>query len=213
MAKKPTKRRAAPNLKLKKRPQQPRSQATFDAIVDACARLLAQRGYGALTTNHIADAAGVGIASLYEYFPGKDAIVAQVADRVVRRGLARLEVAIPDILRAPPEEASRRWIELIVATLEKEKKLLAVFVNEVPYVNRLATPREVTPLLLALARTMRVRAGSRLAFDHEEATLFVIVNRVASTVLQLVLDPPRDIDRDEIITVLAGRIDQWVAGR
>ena len=32
----------------------------------------------------------MNIASLYEYFPGKDAIVAQVAERLVERVLQRL---------------------------------------------------------------------------------------------------------------------------
>ena len=54
---------------------QRRAQLTFDALVEACARLLPELGYAGVTTNHVAEAAGVGIASLYEYFPGKDAIV------------------------------------------------------------------------------------------------------------------------------------------
>ena len=45
----------------KKLPRQARSRVTFDAIVEACARLLVERGYGAVTTNHIAEAAGVSI--------------------------------------------------------------------------------------------------------------------------------------------------------
>jgi len=50
-------------------------------------RLLPELGYAGTTTNHIAERAGVNVASLYEYFPGKDAIVAQVAERLVERVL------------------------------------------------------------------------------------------------------------------------------
>lgn len=39
----------------KKLPRQARSRQTFDAIVEACAQLLVTNGYGALTTNHIAE--------------------------------------------------------------------------------------------------------------------------------------------------------------
>ena len=71
------------DLAPKKRPVQERSRATFEALVDACALLLPERGYAGTSTNHVAARAGVNIASLYEYFPGKDAIVAQVAERLV----------------------------------------------------------------------------------------------------------------------------------
>lgn len=56
-----SRRGAGPVLELKKQPQQRRARATVDAIVDACTRLMAERGYAAVTTNHIAAEAGVGI--------------------------------------------------------------------------------------------------------------------------------------------------------
>ena len=65
----------------KKLPSQQRSRETFEAVIGACTWLLPRRGYAGTTTNHIAERAGVNIASLYEYFPGKDAVVAQVAER------------------------------------------------------------------------------------------------------------------------------------
>ena len=83
-------RSKSPDFAPKKIPAQRRSRDTFEALVEACTRLLPEQGYAGTTTNHIADRAGVGIASLYEYFPGKDAIVAQVAERLVQRVLARL---------------------------------------------------------------------------------------------------------------------------
>jgi AcrR family transcriptional regulator len=53
----------------RKRPTQARAQRTYRAIVEAGARVLERHGYEALTTNRVAELAGVGIASLYEYFP------------------------------------------------------------------------------------------------------------------------------------------------
>jgi len=63
-------------LSLRKTPRQDRSRATFEALLDATADILVRHGYAKLTTNRIADRAGVNIASLYQYFPGKEAIVA-----------------------------------------------------------------------------------------------------------------------------------------
>ena len=53
-------------LRPRKLPAQRRSQQTFDAIVEAGTQLLPLLGYAGTTTNHIAERAGVNIASLYE---------------------------------------------------------------------------------------------------------------------------------------------------
>jgi AcrR family transcriptional regulator len=56
---------------MRKQPQQARSQATTEAILQSAAHILGQRGWRGLTTNAVADAAGVSIGSLYQYFPNK----------------------------------------------------------------------------------------------------------------------------------------------
>jgi AcrR family transcriptional regulator len=43
-------------------------------ILEAAAHILEQQGFESYTTNSIAERAGVSIGSLYQYYPGKDAI-------------------------------------------------------------------------------------------------------------------------------------------
>jgi AcrR family transcriptional regulator len=90
-------------LSPRKLPSQARSRFTVDAILEAAADILVRDGYARLTTNRIAERAGVNVASLYQYFPGKDAIVAElrrrhgaaertaVRETLVRRGEHGLE--------------------------------------------------------------------------------------------------------------------------
>jgi AcrR family transcriptional regulator len=60
---------------MRKAPQQARSRATVQAIVDAGAQVLAITGWAKFTTNEVAEAAGVSIGSLYQYFPNKVSLV------------------------------------------------------------------------------------------------------------------------------------------
>src|SRR5262249_8923170 len=80
-----------PKLSARKMPRQSRSRETVEAILTATADILVRRGYAALTTNRIAERAGVNIASLYQYFPGKEAIVAELRRRhgAAARGAVR----------------------------------------------------------------------------------------------------------------------------
>jgi AcrR family transcriptional regulator len=64
-----------PRSLMRKEPSQARSRATVDVIIQAGARVLADRGWAGFTTNGVADVAGVSIGSLYQYFPDKLSLV------------------------------------------------------------------------------------------------------------------------------------------
>lgn len=83
-----------PALEMRKQPRQARSQALVASLLDATARVLADEGYQAATTNRIAEAAGVSVGSLYQYFPGKDALVFAVAQQQAERRRALLVTAL-----------------------------------------------------------------------------------------------------------------------
>jgi AcrR family transcriptional regulator len=78
---------------MRKAPQQARSRATIEAVLDAAARILGERGWMGLTTNAAAEVAGVSIGSLYQYFPNKLALVEAVRRRHFDEVLAVLRAA------------------------------------------------------------------------------------------------------------------------
>lgn len=47
-----------------------------ERLTEQAAKQLAERGYAALTVRSVAAAAGVGVGTVYNYFPSKDALVA-----------------------------------------------------------------------------------------------------------------------------------------
>ena len=83
-------RRPAADLALRRAPLQARGQATFDGILDATARLLDDIGGEKLTTNLIARVAGINVATLYQYFPNKQAVLLELCKR---QGEARIRLA------------------------------------------------------------------------------------------------------------------------
>ena len=70
----------------RRRPRQVRAELTRERILDAAAHVFAEHGYAAGTTNRIAEQARVSIGSLYQYFPHKDAILAEILIRHIDRG-------------------------------------------------------------------------------------------------------------------------------
>jgi AcrR family transcriptional regulator len=80
-------------LKPRKTPAQSRSAATVDAIVEAAARILETKGLPGYTTNAISQRAGVSVGSLYQYFPGRDAITRSLVLRETSALLADVDRA------------------------------------------------------------------------------------------------------------------------
>jgi AcrR family transcriptional regulator len=87
---------ASPSGTMRKAPRQARSRATIDVILDAAAHILGDRGWTGLTTNAVAETAGVSIGSLYQYFPNKLAVIEAVRRRHFDEVLTVLRAAADD---------------------------------------------------------------------------------------------------------------------
>lgn len=72
-------------LRPRKQPTQPRAVETVACILEAAAQILEAQGRAAFNTNAVADRAGVSIGSLYQYFPGKDALLIALMRREKQR--------------------------------------------------------------------------------------------------------------------------------
>jgi AcrR family transcriptional regulator len=68
-------------LNPRKTPRQSRSAETVAAILEGAAHILEGPGLASYNTNEITARAGVSIGSLYQYFPGKDAITLALIER------------------------------------------------------------------------------------------------------------------------------------
>jgi AcrR family transcriptional regulator len=101
--------------RLRRVPKQERSREKLRRLLDAADEVLAEEGAAALSTVRIAELADVSVASLYRYFPDKEAIaeelalrywdelsdlIAGVADAAEREPLADPFAAVIDALAA-----------------------------------------------------------------------------------------------------------------
>lgn len=77
----------------RKHPRQARSRHTVDTILTAAEEILLHSGLAGFNTNAVAERAGVSIGSLYQFFPGKEAILATLVRNMRRDMLADLVAA------------------------------------------------------------------------------------------------------------------------
>lgn len=79
---------------MRKQPRQARSRATVEAVIEAGARILSEQGWAGFNTNKVADAAGVSIGSLYQYFPDKLSLVGAIRRRHIDDSLDAVRSAL-----------------------------------------------------------------------------------------------------------------------
>ena len=137
----------APDKQPRKRPQQARARATFDAIVEATELLLDDHEIESLTVQAIAVRAGVSVGSLYQYFPTKDAIVATVIERDVDRVYDALSGLFQATMDQPLEQVFAIMVRAVLST----------------YTDRLSFYRRVLPEIGRLERDGVIRSVAERA--------------------------------------------------
>ncbi|MDR3475324.1 MAG: TetR/AcrR family transcriptional regulator [Devosia sp.] len=189
----------------RKQPRQARSRATVEAIVTAAARVLAEQGWADFTTNKVADAAGVSIGSLYQYFPDKLALV----DAIRRRHFDDVLAIVRRIGSTPkPLEA---FIEELVAGMiavhDLDPALHGVLLDEVPaYDGSRASAAEFEREYLALY----AQAVAACHVDRPGVSVEVVARVLSSAVEGVIHNCAR---RGELHSgALRGELSQLISG-
>ena len=76
---------------LRKKPKQMRSKLMFDNILEASTRVLEEVSFEKFATNRVAEAAGISIGSLYQYFPNKQSILIELERIAIDKITANIE--------------------------------------------------------------------------------------------------------------------------
>ena len=124
------------HLKPRKVPKQERSRALVDAIVEATARVLVARGYEAFNVAEVAEVAGVGIGSLYQYFPHKEALVVGLLERHADREAAFLEARFAAVQAPNAAALLHASVAAVLAFRALEPALHQALTEVIPVVGR-----------------------------------------------------------------------------
>ena len=100
-----------PLISPRKQPRQVRSTRLVADILEAAARVLARDGAHRFTTARVAEAAGISVGSLYQYFPNKEAILFRLQTTEWRQTMDQLQRILGDE-GMPPLERLRAAVRM-----------------------------------------------------------------------------------------------------
>jgi AcrR family transcriptional regulator len=201
----------------RKKPRQERSQQMVETLVEAAARVFVKEGYAKATTNRIAEAAGVSVGSLYQYFPSKDAIAVELLRRY-REGLVAL---ISGRLGSATKENFGEVVrDLLRDLLRAEGINPALHRVLIEQVLRTSARKEMLGfeerLEEVIASALRNAGDEILEEAHHDLVSFLLVRVVLSVVQSVVVDRPKLNGPelvDELTRLVVGYVGFPVADR
>jgi AcrR family transcriptional regulator len=129
--------RKSPLTKPRKHASQERSRVLVDALITATARILVREGFDKASTNRIAAKAGVSVGSLYQYFPGKEALVAAVMKRHQQEIRQVVFGALREVATLPMAQGLRKLVAAAIEAHRIDPKLHRVLAEQIPHTGRL----------------------------------------------------------------------------
>lgn len=158
-----------------------RYDAKRDGVVEAAARLFAQRGYHATTVQDLTDATGLTAGGLYHYIGSKEQLLIAICDALMEPLLARADALALDELEA--EAALRALVRTWVEHVAAHREHMIVFVQERHVIERepqwrhiVASRKRFERLLERTLRRVEEEGGA--AFADRRLTTFALLGMV-----------------------------------
>lgn len=200
-------------LEPRKLPRQARSQATFEAIVDACGQLLATGAYESLTTNSISERAGVSIGTLYEYFPNRESIVAALTAASCRRLVLRMKRAVDETVGMTDFQGVEHLLRAGISALSAPQNVFKVLMTDIPFVLRLPVFREARATLDQLCQSISKAACQRISLPEPRADAWLISQMLFSGMLEIAFRETSEEEQALLIRELARLTFRMGVGR
>lgn len=195
-------------------------QVREDAIVTSVNRLLAEKGFDAMTVDEVAADVGVAKASLYKHFASKEELAAAAMIRVLDRALGFIEQLVVETAGPDPKRAVNRLRAVTRWTMQvqlagempslpaQNSSLRTALIGNKVYVNRLMEVSERLGSWIEEAQA----AGSLDKTLPVEVILYTLFARACDPVLGL-LKAGGQFDDERIIAMLLSTCFDGLSGR
>jgi AcrR family transcriptional regulator len=196
--------------KPRKLPSQERSRVTVDTILAATARVLVKKGFDGLTTNAVAEAAGVSIGSLYQYFPSKEALVAALIEQHIEEMNSEILNELTRVAQLPMAQAVRGVIELTIKAHAVNPELHKILTEQVPRVGRLARLIEADNISRRMVAGILAARKDELAIVDVDTAAFLLCTSIEAIVHRAALLAPERLRDQRLIDESVAMVTRYL---
>lgn len=189
----------------RKLPKQERSQATVEAILTATTHILTEGGYEQLTTNRVAELAGVSIGSLYQYFPNKEALIFALTEHHANEMKRLAQHLLSGLEDRPIMAVLRQIVKAVLAAHAVNPKLHRILNEQMP---RSEVMRQLDDAdMETMLRSFLVQRCEQVQSENLESTVFIVGRTIKALLYGAIIDRPELLNsgelEQEIMTMLS----------
>lgn len=183
-------------------PRQQRAERTVRRICESALALLAEDGYARVSTNRIAQHAGVNIASLYHYFPNREAIVAALYRRASDEIGALVNDWVAGNMGIPAERTMHGLLDRIMRFMRPHHVVLLRLHDEVPELR--ARGRGMLLEALGSEQNLQYLGGQYGPMDVDtlRRKLYFVQTLSMSMICRYLIDRPPGLTHDQFVAEL-----------
>ncbi len=185
----------------RKTPKQERSVSLVESILTASTRVFSKLNYNKTTTNKIAQVAGVSIGSLYQYFPGKDAIVRSLIHERIETQLEVLEKILYESRNETLPQTIERVIRMIAEPAYKNKSISRLFYGIGMFLGASAVVLESRKRAVEIIFES-LNQRTELNSEKLRIRLSILLNAILGSIASAVIDPTEQVALDDLVSEL-----------
>lgn len=186
-----------------RKPKQKRARATVDAIVRAGFICVAERGMAATTTRHIAEVAGVGVGSIYEYFRDKEAIYLAM-EKAFMADLAQLITALtPELTEQSIDGVIRLLLHRFRAFTEQDDGLYLRYAREAFNTQFRGSQKQLKDVLMDILVQYLVRHPELAQVKNLAGASYFLIYGGSFAVMSQLMEPSPAVSFDDLVEAIA----------
>ncbi len=172
-------------------------------ILEAAARVLVAEGYARATTNRVAAAAGISVGSLYQYFPGKDALIVALLKRHRSQMMATVGKHLEAFQDRPLGSAVPALIRAVLDAHGINPKLHRVMLEQVLHSEARSEVAGFEPRLEAIVKEALLPHKAKLRVESVGLASFILVQLITAVARAAVVDRPEQATDPRLVDELS----------
>lgn len=192
---------------MRKKPVQQRSRQMVEAIITATGQVIAEEGLDALTTNRVAEIAGISNGSLYQYFHDRNDLIEALLEkissdttRMFTQHLGNTDPQTTDL-----RSLMKMGLTLGMAFLRSNE----LYIELVRNWHRLPVHRALDPMeqyFLQMSRLYFLQSVKDYPVEHLQTRLYVLINSTIFTAVRFLSQDNPLLKEADVIDCLAETI-------
>jgi AcrR family transcriptional regulator len=191
-----------PQSALIKIPRQPRSVAMVHDILDAAMQIIRVEGLASMSTNRVAERAGISIGSMYQYFANRETILAGLIERSLLDITQKMRQVYQIQRDEPLEQLLRNSFLMMLRYFEPYMEEMRRVVQEVPLLADNSAAQLMERTLMDIFRDYLLHNSARYRLKDGSAGLYVSINSMIFMYLKWLVQPSLLISEAQFVQAM-----------